>query len=265
MDTMLTDDAAMLTALKAVAVGGWIVLILVAERLLPAVERQGGWTRVGRNAGLWAINIGLSRLAVVPLTVLAASVGLGWRPEALAGGWSMLADIVLLDLWIYAWHRVNHTVPLLWRFHEIHHLDEFLDASSAVRFHAGEVLISACVRAPVIILLDIPLASVLVFETLILMAAVFQHSNLRLPAGLERALSRIIITPSIHWVHHHAVRCDTDSNYGTILSVWDRLFGTLSPTPRTPGLKIGVERLHDRGFWALLLRPFKGRAARRGT
>lgn len=262
MDTVLTDDTATLTALKAAAVGGWIVLILVAERLLPSVERQGGWQRVGRNAGLWAINIVLSRLAVVPLTALAAGVGLGWRPDALTGGWSILADIVLLDLWIYAWHRINHTVPLLWRFHEVHHLDEFLDASSAVRFHAGEVLISACVRAPVIVLLDIPLASVLVFETLILVAAVFQHSNLRLPAGLERALSRIVITPSIHWVHHHAVRRDTDSNYGTILSIWDRLFGTLSPTPRTPDLTIGVERLHDRGFWALLLRPFEGRATR---
>ncbi|NQW12336.1 MAG: sterol desaturase family protein [Alphaproteobacteria bacterium] len=256
---MLASDGATLTLFKTLAVGSWIALILVAERALPAVARRGGWVRVGRNAGLWVVNIALSRFAVLPLTALAAGMGLGWRPEALVGGWMIAADIVLLDLWIYAWHQVNHRIPLLWRFHEIHHLDEFLDATSAVRFHAGEVLISACVRAPVIILLDIPLTSVLVFETLVLMAAVFQHSNLRLPAGLERALSQVIITPSIHWVHHHAVRRDTDSNYGTIFSLWDRLFGTLSPTPRTAELTIGVERLHDDGFWALMLRPFRPR------
>ena len=181
---------------------------------------------------------------------------------SLNGGWAIVADIILLDLWIYAWHQVNHRIPLLWRFHEIHHLDEFLDATSAVRFHAGEVLISAFVRAPVIIVLDMPLASVLAFETLVLMAAVFQHSNLRLPIRLERALALVIITPSIHWVHHHAVRQDTDSNYGTILSLWDRLFGTLSPTPRTPELTIGVERLHDNAFWTLMLRPFRPRTDR---
>jgi sterol desaturase/sphingolipid hydroxylase (fatty acid hydroxylase superfamily) len=245
-----------LALLKAIAVTTWIAFILVAERLVPAVERRGGWSRIGRNAALFAVNIAASRFAVIPLTALAASMTLDWRPDWMIGGWAILLDLLILDLWIYFWHRANHTLPFLWRFHEIHHLDEFLDASSAVRFHAGEVLLSAGVRAVVIIALDIPLASVLLFETLVLVAAVFQHSNIRLPAGLERALSTVIITPSIHWVHHHAVRRDTDSNYGTMLSVWDRLFGSLSPTPRTPEMAIGVERDHDRGFWRLLTKPF---------
>lgn len=250
------SDPQALAAAKAVAVTVWIVAIVLAERLLPAVRRRGGWPRVLRNAGLFAVNIGLSRLAVIPITVFAAGMTLDWRPAWLDGGWAILIDLLVLDLWIYFWHRANHAFPILWRFHEIHHLDEFLDASSAVRFHAGEVLLSAGVRAVVIVALDIPLASVLAFETLVLFAAVFQHSNLRLPAGLERTLSRVIITPSIHWVHHHAVRRDTDSNYGTMLSVWDRLFATLSPTPRTPSMDIGVERARDAGFLALLVRPF---------
>jgi len=252
-------DPETLTLAKVIAVAGWIVLILVAERLVPAVERRGGWPRVMRNAGLFAVNIGLSRLAVIPITVLAAGMTLDWRPAWLDGGWALVVDLLILDLWIYFWHRANHEIPFLWRFHEIHHLDEFLDASSAVRFHAGEVLMSAGVRAIVIILLDIPLASVLAFEALVLMAAVFQHSNLRLPDRLERALSAVIITPSIHWVHHHAVRHDTDSNYGTTLSVWDRLFATLSPTPRTPAMTIGVEKARDSGFLSLLVRPFSPR------
>lgn len=253
------SDPQSLAIAKAVAVSAWIVLILAAERAVPAVSRRGGWPRIFRNAGLFAVNIGLSRLAVIPITVLAAGMTLDWRPTWLDGGWALLLDLLVLDLWIYFWHRANHAIPFLWRFHEIHHLDEFLDASSAVRFHAGEVLLSAAVRAAVIILLDIPLASVLAFETLVLVSAVFQHSNVRLPARLERALSRVIVTPSIHWVHHHAVRHDTDSNYGNTLSIWDRIFATLSPTPRTPEMAIGVERAHDDGFWRLLIRPFRPR------
>lgn len=253
------SDPEKLTIAKGLAVAAWILLILTAERAAPAVVRRGGWPRVLRNAGLFAVNIGLSRLAVIPITVFATSMTLDWRPAWLDGGWAILADLLVLDLWIYFWHRANHTVPFLWRFHEIHHLDEFLDASSAVRFHAGEVLMSAAVRAVVIVLLDIPLASVLAFETLVLVAAVFQHSNVRLPRGFERLLSWVIVTPSIHWVHHHAVRQDTDSNYGTALSVWDRIFATLSPTPRTPEMEIGVERARDSGFMALLVRPFQTR------
>ena len=251
------SDPQTLTIAKAIAVAAWIVLVLIAERVAPAVARRGGWPRILRNAGLFAVNIGLSRLAVIPLTAAAASVGLGWRPDWMHGAWSLILDLIVLDLWIYFWHRANHAFPFLWRFHEVHHLDEFLDASSAVRFHAGEVLMSAAVRSVVIILLDIPLASVLAFEALVLVAAVFHHSNTRLPAALETAMARVIVTPSIHWVHHHAVRRDTDSNYGTTLSLWDRLFGTLSPTARTPEMAIGVERRRDAGFLALLLQPFR--------
>ena len=250
-----TSDPTVLAIWKAAAVLSWIVLIVAAERILPAVARRGGWDRIGRNLALFGVNVVASRLAVIPLTALAAGFGPAWRPDWLGGGWGLLVDLLILDLWIYFWHRANHSIPFLWRFHEIHHLDEFLDASSAVRFHVGEVLMSAGVRAVVIIALDIPLTSVLVFETLVLVAAIFQHSNLRLPKRLEAVLSRVIITPSIHWVHHHAVRHDTDSNYGTTLSVWDRLFGTLSPTPRTPEMTIGVEREHDRSLLSLLVRP----------
>src|ERR1043165_7061871 len=105
--------------------------------------------------------------------------------------------------WIYWWHRANHELPILWRFHEVHHRDAFLDATSALRFHFGEVVIAAVARAMVIFLLAIPLGSVLIFETLVLVAAIFHHSNARLPEALEQRLARWIITPSLHWVHHH--------------------------------------------------------------
>lgn len=270
MDTpSFTSEITVLTAYKGVIVVGWIALLLIAERVAPAVARPrdpgagplGSWARIGRNLTLFAINGVLSRVAVIPLTLAAATLPWDWRPEGLglgATGWAVMAvDLVILDLWIYWWHRANHRIPFLWRFHEVHHLDEFLDVSSAVRFHAGEVLLSAGVRAVVIIALDIPLATVLVFETLVLLSSVFHHSNVRLPRTLERALSRVIVTPSIHWVHHHAVRRDTDSNYATVLSLWDRVFGSRSPTPRTPDMPIGTEGLRETRLLGLLKRPFK--------
>ncbi len=251
---------------KSLAVGLWVVLFFVAERLIPAAPApapapvadgglRAGWRRVGRNLGLWLINAGLSPLIVLPLTFWAAGHAWDWRP-AWWQGWPGLAlDILLLDVLIYWWHRANHELAFLWRFHEVHHLDRFLDTTSALRFHFGEVLLSALARAAVILLLGFPFVSVLVFEALVLICAVFHHSNLRLPAGLERLLSRVIITPSIHWVHHHARRADTDSNYGTLFSFWDRLFGTRSPTLRSPDMTIGVEGREEEAIGSLLLHP----------
>jgi sterol desaturase/sphingolipid hydroxylase (fatty acid hydroxylase superfamily) len=242
---------------KGIVVGVWLALLFFGERLIPSAERVGGWTRVLRNAGLWGMNIGLSLAIIVPLSRWATDSALDWRPEWLDGWLSIAIDIVILDFLIYWWHRANHVVPVLWRFHQVHHLDEFLDVTSSVRFHFGEVLLSACFRALIILALDMPLASVLAFEGVLLLAAAFQHSNLSLEKNREKAISELLITPSIHWVHHHAVRGDTDSNYGTIFSFWDPLFGSRSSTSRTPEMKIGVEARSDIGLLALLIRPFQ--------
>jgi sterol desaturase/sphingolipid hydroxylase (fatty acid hydroxylase superfamily) len=240
--------------------------LFVLERLCPATRPPLAWffqratrplLRLGKNLGLAGINAAISPLVVIPISAAAARFGLEWRPEWLGGTGGLLFDLLLLDLWIYWWHRANHRLPVLWRFHEVHHLDEFLDVTSGVRFHIGEVLLSAAVRAAVIFVCAVPLSSVVVFEVILLLATMFHHSNLRLPPRFERLLSRVIVTPSIHWVHHHALRSDTDSNYSTILSVWDRVFVSRSPTQRTPDLEIGVEREHDRAFLALLVRPFQ--------
>lgn len=265
-----------LLAWKTAAVGLWLLLFLAAERLaarapepaetgppapawLPSVGR---WRRPLRNAALWSLNLPLSLLVVLPATEWASATALDWRPAWWSGWGGLLLDLLLLDLWIYWWHRANHEVPFLWRFHAVHHLDRFLDASSAIRFHFGEVALSALARALLILLLGFPLASVLAFETLVLLAAIFHHSNLRLAPPLERALSWLVVTPSIHWVHHHRVRRDTDSNYATVLSLWDRLFGSRSRSRREPAMAIGVEGEEEEGVARLLLRPFGGRESR---
>ncbi|MGF1561785.1 MAG: sterol desaturase family protein [Geminicoccaceae bacterium] len=252
---------------KSVAVGLTLVLAFTLERWRPMVDSplllrighatRAAWQRLMKNASLFGFNALLSPLLVVPITAWAEGFSLGLRPSWWSGPPGLLLDLLLLDFWIYWWHRANHEIPLLWRFHEVHHLDELLDSTSAFRFHFGEVLLSACVRAIVIILFDIPLEAVIIFEALVLVNAIFHHSDMQLPLWLDRFLARLIITPGIHWVHHHALRADTDSNYGTILSLWDRLFGTMSATRRSLTMPIGVEGRRDRGLFGLLTGPFR--------
>jgi sterol desaturase/sphingolipid hydroxylase (fatty acid hydroxylase superfamily) len=259
-------DLEWLLSIKAIVVGAFLALFLIYERVRPAVDHPllvrfrrapaAAWRRLARNTGLFGINLLISPLIVVPITLWAEQFTIGLRPAWLSGWTGLAVDLVLLDFWIYWWHRANHEIGVLWRFHQVHHFDELLDSTSAVRFHFGEVVLSALVRAVVIIGLDIPLSSVLVFESLVLMSAIFHHSDARLPARLEQALSRVIITPSIHWVHHHAVRADTDSNYGTIFSFWDPLFRSRSATRRWTTMPIGVEGRRDRPLLRLIVTPF---------
>ena len=247
-----------LLAYKGAAVGLWLAIFFIAERLRPAAPFPAGAPRprLFRNLILAAINLVLSPLIVLPLTALAAGHSLSWRPDWWSGSVGLILDQLLLDFLIYWWHRWNHEWPFLWRFHGVHHLDRFLDSTSALRFHFGEVLISALARAGVILVIGFPLSSILVFETLVLIATIFHHSDLRLPVRLEATLARLVITPSIHWVHHHRLKQDTDSNYGTVLSFWDRLFVSSSAMQRHVAMPIGVEGEEEIGLPGLLLRPF---------
>jgi sterol desaturase/sphingolipid hydroxylase (fatty acid hydroxylase superfamily) len=231
------------------------IIFFALERLRPVAASRGGWQRVARNLGLAALNFVASPLIVIPVTAFAAGHAPQWRPETWSGVPALMLDLLILDCWIYWWHRTNHLVPFLWRWHQVHHLDDTLDTTSAVRFHVGEVILSSLVRAAVIFVLGIPLLTVIIFEVLVTSASIFQHSNLRLPPRLETALSWIIVTPSIHWIHHHAVRRDTDSSYSNILSLWDRVFGTSSTTIRTPELPIGLENQRDVPLAQLLTKP----------
>ena len=254
---------------KGAWIVGFAVLMIGLERLFPAARPLAAAhlnsladriRRMARNISLAGLNAVLSPLIVIPVSAVAAQWSLDWRPDWWQGSGGLLLDLLILDFWIYWWHVANHRIAFLWRFHEVHHLDQFLDVTTALRFHAGEVVLSSLVRAGVIFVLAVPLTSVVVFEIAIMFAAIFHHSNLKIPPRLERVLSLLVVTPAIHWVHHHAIRRDTDSNYATILSVWDRLFGNRSLTRRWPEMPIGVERLTDKRLFDLLLRPFRRRA-----
>ena len=250
---------------KGIVVLSFALAVLILERVFPAVRPLAAAhlaslsnrvRRLFKNVSLAAANAILSPLVVLPVSAVAAQWALPWRPLWWSGPVALALDLLILDFLIYWWHRANHRIRFLWRFHEVHHLDEFLDATTAVRFHFGEVLLSAVARALVVFVVAVPITSVLVFETLLLVATIFHHSNMRLPSKLEIALSRVIVTPSIHWVHHHAARIDTDSNYATILSVWDPLFHSRSVTRRSADMQIGVETRSDQDLAHLVVRPF---------
>lgn len=229
---------------------GWIALIIAIEWRFPQVTApHDQWARRARN-----IALGLTSL-------IAAPIGL-WIFERVTGAVSpvinapLLLQLLALDLWTYATHRAYHRVPLLWRFHAPHHLDEHLDVTSAFRFHLGEILISGVMRLVPALLLGIQIETLFLFEAILLASAAFHHSNIGLQPQFERVLSWMIVTPSIHWVHHHNIRSDTDSNYAAILSVWDPIFASQSSTKRWLTMPIGTEGARETGFIQLLIRPF---------
>jgi len=258
---------------KTTLVGSGLAALFLIERLFPAArpgepdpgEPSGMGHRLGRNLGLWVINLFSSPLAIVPLTAAATDHALTWRIAATPwwqGGVGLILDLLILDLFIYGWHRANHRWPFLWRFHQVHHRDRFLDVTSSLRFHFGEVLLSAMARAVFIVCMGIPLSSVVVFESVLLLAAAFHHSNIKLPPVFEALLSKAIVTPSIHWVHHHRLRRDTDSNYATVLSCWDVIFTSRSTSKRTSDMPIGVEGESELRLSDLLILPVCNKKSR---
>lgn len=260
-------DIEFLLSIKLMVVAGVFALFAVFERIHPLAggplllrfgrATRAAWMRLLKNLSLLGINALLSPLIVMPITFFAVGHSFGLRPDWWSGWLGLGLDILLLDLWIYWWHRANHELQFLWRFHSVHHLDETLDTSSALRFHFGEVVLSALVRGVVIVVFDLPLSSVLLFEAIVLSSAIFHHSDAKLPKRLETALSKVIVTPSIHWIHHHAIRADTDSNYGTFFSFWDLLFRSRSATKRTLDMQIGVEGMKDRSLPGLIATPLR--------
>jgi len=141
-------------------------------------------------------------------------------------GGKLVLGFLAFDLWMYGWHRANHTMPFLWRFHRMHHSDPELDTTSALRFHAGEMLISAVLRLAVIPLLGIPLNHLLLYELILEPVILFHHSNIALPETLDRPMRLLIVSPNMHRVHHSNIPEETNSNYASIFSFWDRIWGT---------------------------------------
>lgn len=239
-----------LSVMALTALAGW----LLWERARPAFSWPGTRTRIIRNVLLGAAGFGTTFLVVTPVSIAAAELGPAWREGW--GFWSRLGtDLLLLEFFIYWWHRANHEIPLLWRFHRVHHYDEFLDVTSSLRFHPGELLLSAVVRGSFIFALDISVPAILLFDAMVVIAAGFHHSNVDLPEWADRRFRLLIVTPLHHRIHHIPEQKYTDSNYGTLTTLFDRLFGSYR-NPRIDG-RYGVEGARDESFPELMLDPFR--------
>lgn len=237
------------------------------ESLAPFFKPRQRLRHAARNLALAAINA----VAVAVLFSVATVAVSEWGSTHAAGflylpGLPHPAHVILafllLDAWTYWWHRANHTVPLLWRFHRAHHSDPCMDVSTATRFHIGEIAISSAVRLPVILLLGIPWDAILTYDFTLLLSTQFHHANMGLPARLDRFLRFVLVSPNMHKVHHSRERAETDSNYSSVFSLWDRLFGTYRQRRDYRTILYGVDGLGEERFQTvvgLLTTPLKKR------
>jgi sterol desaturase/sphingolipid hydroxylase (fatty acid hydroxylase superfamily) len=158
-----------------------------------------------------------------------------------APAWLALpAGVVALDAVSYFWHRANHRVGWLWRFHRVHHADRAFQVTTALRFHPGELLMALPLRLAAIVLVGVSPLGVLVFEVVFGAMNLLEHGNFDLPRGLERRLMSVVVTPALHRLHHARSRAELDSNFGTILSGWDRALGTLRASDSARQLETGL-------------------------
>ncbi|UFS72221.1 sterol desaturase family protein [Geomonas sp. RF6] len=237
--------------LNAILVFGTLVTVVYMEMRRPLrKERQDKVVRDTRN-----LFMSITTAATIALTEKPVTAPLSRAVEQHRFGllklrplppWAeIILSVALLDYTLYMWHYLTHKVPFLWRFHLAHHVDLDLDASTALRFHAGEMLLSVPWRGAQVALLGISPFSLALWQTITLMEIMFHHSNVRLPYGVERRLCRAIVTPRMHGIHHSAIREETDSNWSTIFSWPDYLHGTARLNVPQDKITIGVTAYQD--------------------
>jgi sterol desaturase/sphingolipid hydroxylase (fatty acid hydroxylase superfamily) len=241
-------------------------LLFVLERFSPL--RESTRSLIARLV----VNLAISALmfiAAIALVQPAARWALRWSAEkpfglvhlvALPGWMEFAVSFLLMDLGFYYWHLANHRLPFLWRFHNVHHIDPDLDVSTAFRFHFGEVALSSAFNLLEVSLLGMSASAFAVYQLAFQAEVLFHHSNLRLPIRFERLLSKVIVTPRMHGIHHSQVQRENNSNFGTVFTWWDRLHRTLGLNISQSEIVIGIpaySRPEDNSVGNALLLPFR--------
>ncbi|MGV6812799.1 MAG: sterol desaturase family protein [Brevirhabdus sp.] len=248
---------------------GLFALFATLETVLPRRTRtQPRGTRWVTN---WVISI-IDTLTLRLLAVALPLLAVGAAADATANGWGLfnainlphgielVLAVLIFDFMIWLQHLITHKVPILWRLHRVHHADRDIDVTTAIRFHPIEIALSMLLKIGLVYAIGPSALAIIAFEIVLNGTAMFNHSNLKLPLGLDRALRTVLVTPDMHRVHHSIHRVEHDSNYGFALSIWDRLFGTYVPQPALghEHMTIGLEWQDDAPSklgWSLLL-PF---------
>jgi sterol desaturase/sphingolipid hydroxylase (fatty acid hydroxylase superfamily) len=249
-----------------VIVVGIFAALFAVEKLFPLRENRAGWlARLVINLAISGLAFLTAMIAVKP----AALQVLDWASQKPFGllqltplpEWArFILGFLLLDLSFYYWHVLNHKLPALWRFHNVHHIDPDLDVSTGFRFHFGEVLLSTLFRVAQVSLIGMSFATFGVYELVFQANTLVHHSNWRLPIRLERLLNKILVTPRMHGIHHSQVRGETNSNFGVVCCWWDKLHRTLGLNIPQSKIQIGIAGYSapgDNRLWPTLTMPFR--------
>lgn len=253
-------------SIRGLIVGGWFVTLFLLERrraLRHNVDNK--IVRDIRNLAVAACAGMVMQTLEAPIAFRLARTAESKRrglvprlplPPLLRG----LVAIALLDYTLYLWHVLTHRVAFLWRFHQVHHIDREMDASTAVRFHFGEIAISVLFRVAQMILIGPSQMSFALWQMFLMICILFHHSNVRLPITLERGLARLVITPRLHGIHHSIAIDQMNTNWSSGLTLWDWLHGTLLTAVPQQGVVVGVANrssYDDQRLTRILALPFK--------
>ena len=242
------------------------LMLFLLERLFPlrrAKSRLGSRLWVNAVVSSLAIAVAVGVVRPVATAVLQFVSERDWSLTSIVSENSAVQaalGFLLMDLSFYYWHRANHAWPFLWRFHNAHHVDHDLDVSTAVRFHFVEVGLSAGFRALQVSLIGGAPWVFVVYETVFQLNTLFQHSNVRLPIAVERILILVLVTPRMHGIHHSKRFHETNSNWSSVFSWWDRLHGTLRLNVPQSAIDIGIAAYSlpaDNTVAAVLGMPFR--------
>jgi sterol desaturase/sphingolipid hydroxylase (fatty acid hydroxylase superfamily) len=246
---------------KSIGFVAALALAVGFQRWSPHRALAGSW-RV--NSELWALNAAVLGAACAgcacTVSRWASIDGVGLLNQGFVSVWVAIPVSVLgMDLVSYFWHRANHLMPFLWRFHQVHHSDPHYTVTTALRFHPGELLLALPLRLLAVIVLGVPIIAVIVFEVVFAFANFWEHGNIGLPLKVERALGLVFITPALHRRHHSRKSRFLDTNYGTIFSFWDRALGSYGANRSDARVDTGLPGIDcSLGIVGILALPARG-------
>jgi sterol desaturase/sphingolipid hydroxylase (fatty acid hydroxylase superfamily) len=276
MESWIIDHA---TAIRLSCFFGLFILMAVLEAKLPRRAHDLKQVRGMR----WLNNISLAIIASVITRLILPISLVSFAIVCQNSSWGLfnqaffdqefllpinsltifIVSLILFDCIIYWQHRIFHYVPFLWRLHKVHHSDQSFDVTTGIRFHPLEILLSIAIKFSVVFILGLSAESIIVFEVMLNALALFNHSNVKIPLGIDYYLRKLIVTPDMHRVHHSQIPQETNSNFGFNISLWDRVFGSYQAQPSLghDDIEIGLKDYNDsdqpKHLVNLLLMPLK--------
>ncbi len=233
------------------ALAGVFVLTYIAEHIIPQRKEL-----IDHKHDLKNILVGVINLLIIAVVGVQFQNAIEWLNNHQFGLLQLfhissyikiVLGVLLIDIFMYWWHRINHEWRFLWYFHKFHHIDTKLNSTSALRFHIGELLLSYISKILVFSLLGINLSSILIHSLLFFPIIVFHHSNLKISERWDLFFRHFIVTPRMHRIHHSVIKSETNSNYSSVLSIWDKLFRSYVKRPMKE-IKFGIEQ-NDKTKW----------------